>query len=210
MNIKISIADDHPMVVTGLENMLANHPHIIICGTYANGAQLFEGLRNNIPQVLLLDIQMPGKTGDELAPELRKKYPQMAILTLTNFDNTIYVNAMLKHGVAGYLLKTTSPQTLIKAIETVASGGQFMDPAINEKVAQLRLMEKEGNLNPLTLREKEILRHLVDGETTKEIAGNLFLSFYTVENYRARILQKLQVKNTAELIKKALILGLAD
>lgn len=210
MNIKIAIADDHPMIVTGLENMLANYPHITISGAYEDGEKLLKGLQYDVPDVLLLDIQMPGRTGDELAPLLSKKYPQMRVLTLTNFDTTIYLNSMLRHGISGYLLKTTDPRTLIKAIETLFAGGQFLDPAINEKVKQLKLMEKEAGRNPLTIREKEILRHLVNGETTREIAEKLFLSFYTVENYRARILMKFEVKNTAELIKKVLVLGLAE
>ncbi len=207
--IKVAIADDHPMVITGLRNMLANYDHIVISGAYTNGSLLLEGLQDQAPDVLLLDIQMPGQTGDELAPRLIKRFPQMAILTLTNFDNVLYINSMLRHGVSGYLLKTTDPRTLIKAIETVADGGQFVDQSIEEKVRQLRIMEKETNFHPLTLREKEILQNLVSGATTKEIAEKLFLSFYTVENYRARILQKLQVRNTAELIRKALVLGLA-
>ncbi len=209
MNIRIAIADDHPMVITGLQNMLTNYGHITILDTYNNGEELQEGLLARVPDVLLLDIQMPGQTGDELAPRLLKRYPNMGILTLTNFDNVLYINSMLRHGVAGYLLKTTDPRTLIKAIETVAAGGQFMDQSIEEKVRQLRIMERESHIHPLTLREKEILQSLVNGETTKEIAEKLFLSFYTVENYRARILQKLQVRNTAELIRKALVLGLA-
>lgn len=209
MNINLAIADDHPMVISGLKNMLDNHPHIIITGTYQNGDELLDSLTKTIPDVLLLDIQMPGKTGDKLAYILQKKYPQIALLTLTNFDNVIYVNSMLRQGVSGYLLKTTDQYSLVKAIEVVAKGGRYIDPAIEENVKDLQLMEKEAQLNPLTLREKEILQHLINGETTKEIATNLSLSFYTVENYRARILDKLDARNMAELTRKALMLGLA-
>lgn len=208
MNITLSIVDDHPMIISGLQNMLSNHKHISVISTYYNGTKLLEGLQKLVPDILLLDIQMPGLSGDDLAPVLLKQYPGLGIIALTNFDNAIYVNAFLQYGVQGYLLKTTSPETLISAIETVAKGGQFIDPDIKEKVKQLALMKKNIAMTPLTLREKEVLQLIVNGVTTKEIANSLFLSFYTVENYRAKILNKLDVKNVAELTKKALILGL--
>ncbi len=208
MSIKVCIADDHPMVINGLLNMLSIYSQIDVLATYANGEELQQGLLSIEPDVLLLDIQMPGLAGDELAPILLKSYPLMKIVTLTNFDNALYVNAMLQHGVQGYLLKTTDPETLKNAIEIVAQGGKFTDPAIADKVQQLHTMKKEIGFSPLTLREKDILQLVVNGATTKEIASALHLSFYTVENYRAKILLKLDVKNMAELTKKALILGL--
>lgn len=208
MSIKVSIADDHPMIITGLTNMLSAYKQIEILGAYYNGDQLLAALPQNVPDVLLLDIQMPGKTGDELAPLLLKAYGQMRIIALTNFDNVLYVNAMLQHGVQGYLLKTASPDSLVNAIELVAKGGKYTDPALLDKIKQLHNLKKEDSLNSLTLREKEILQLVVNGATTKEISSSLHLSFYTVENYRAKILLKLDAKNMAELTKKALILGL--
>jgi DNA-binding NarL/FixJ family response regulator len=208
MSIKVSIADDHPMIITGLTNMLSAYKQIEILGMYYNGDQLLAALPQNVPDILLLDIQMPGKKGDELAPLLLKAYGQMRIIALTNFDNVLYVNAMLQHGVQGYLLKTASPDSLVNAIELVAKGGKYTDPTLLDKIKQLHNLKKEDSLNSLTLREKEILQLVVNGATTKEISSSLHLSFYTVENYRAKILLKLDAKNMAELTKKALILGL--
>jgi len=211
MNIKIAVADDHPMIIKGLQNMLSSYHHITLIGTYSNGEQLLAGLQQQLPDVLLLDIQLPGKTGDELAPVILKKYPDLKILTLTNFDSMLYVNTMLRHGVHGYLLKNTDEEVLIKAIETVYNGGQFLEPEMKEKMQQMTKLQKENYSKvALTLREKQILQLIVNGNTSQEIVEKLFLSINTVNNYRARIFDKLDVNNMAELIKKALTLGLVE
>src|SRR5688572_1491937 len=119
MKIRIAIADDHPMIIGGLQNMLSAYPHIVLEGAYNNGAELMKGLQDRLPDVLLLDIQLPDKTGDELATIILKKYPEQKILTLTNFNSMLYVHNMMRIGVKGYILKTTDPETLIKAIEQV-------------------------------------------------------------------------------------------
>jgi len=192
--------------------MLSNYAHITLTGTYCNGAELLEGLRQHVPDVLLLDIQLPGQTGDELAPLLLREYPDMRILTLTNLDSSLYVHNMMRHGVHGYVLKTSDPKTVIEGIEHIHAGEQFLDPAVREKLQQfMSTMKKESFLKPrLTSREKEILRLIVNGDTSQEIAERLFISMRTVEYYRLNILLKLDVKNTAALVKKALTLGLAE
>jgi DNA-binding NarL/FixJ family response regulator len=212
MNIRIAIADDHPMIIGGLQNMLSNHSHIVLTATYANGEELLKGLQQDVPDVLLLDIQMPDKTGDELAPVILKKYPTLKILTLTNLDSTLYMHNMLRHGAQGYVLKTTDPKTVIAAIETVYNGGQYLDATMKDKLEQFTSrLKKEAFLKPkLTSREKEILRLIVIGDTSQEIADKLFIGFRTVEYYRLNILFKLDVKNTAALVKKALEMGLTE
>jgi DNA-binding NarL/FixJ family response regulator len=211
--IRIAIADDHPMIIGGLENILSRYPHIILTGTYNNGTSLLEGLREDgAPDVLLLDIQLPDITGDELTPLILKKHPDVRIIILTNFDSALYVNNMLRRGVHGYLLKTSEKETLIKAIETVYGGGSYLEPQLHDKMQQLEEREQKAvsSKSTLTNREKEILQYIVNGDTSPEIAEKLFLSGSTVENYRVRIMVKLEVKNTAALVKKALTLGLAE
>ncbi len=210
MSIRIAIADDHPMVINGLKDMLSNCDHIILTATYPDGEALQEGLKQHLPDVLLLDIQMPGQPGDELAPVLLKIYPGLRILALTNFDNMVYVNNMLQNGVLGYLLKNTDQQTLIEAIETVYGGEVFLKPLMREKVEQFRqqIKRKTSSKFALTPREKDILRLIVNEYSNQEIAENLFLSLRTVENYRLNLSLKLEVKNTAGLVRKAIELGL--
>ncbi len=210
--IKVAVADDHPMVIIGLQNMLATYTHIDLTATYPNGKALLEGLAEQVPDVLLLDIQLPGKTGDELAPVILKKYPDIRILALTNFDSTLHVSNMMRDGVHGYLLKNAHAPILIEAIETVYRGERFLEEKMKEKLYRLdiRILKASSNKSSLTAREKEVLQLIVDGLTSQEIAKTLFISMRTVDNCRAGIMLKLDVKNTAALIKKALRSGLAD
>jgi len=212
MKIRIAIADDHPMIIKGLQNMLVNYPDIGLTGVYADGEALMEGLARQQPDVLLLDIQLPGHTGDELAPVILKKYPETAILMLTNLDSTLYVNKLLRQGVLGYLMKTTDEETLIRAVRTVHEGGEFLESTMQEKLRQMasRVGRELRSRAVLTPREKEILQLIADGYTGREIAAKLNIGFRTVENYRLNILLKLDVKNTAALIKKALKQGLVE
>ncbi len=212
MKIRIAIADDHPMIIGGLQNMISAYPHIVLEGAYNNGAELLKGLQDRLPDVLLLDIQLPDKTGNELATIILKKYPEQKILTLTNFNSMLYVHNMMRIGVKGYILKTTDPETLIKAIQQIYEGNEFIDQAVKAKLTQYATrMKKEANLRPtLTLREKEILKLTVNGDTIQEISEKLFIGLRTVEYYRSNLLLKLEVKNMAALIKKALEMGLAE
>lgn len=208
--IRISIADDHPMVIDGIKNMLKGYKAATIIDTYNDGAALMEGLKTSQPDILLLDIQMPEKSGDELAPVIMKKYPEVKILTLTNFDSTLHVQNMLRHGVLGYLLKTTDKETLINAIETVYRGEVFLQSEMSEKLDHvgLRMKREVSTKSNLSPREMEILQCIVNGDSSPEIAEKLFLSVRTVDNYRVNILLKLDVKNIATLVRKALEMGL--
>jgi len=212
MCIRIAIADDHPMVIKGLQQMLVNYPKIVMTAAYHNGLALLKGLDRELPDVLLLDIQLPGQTGDELVPVLLKKYPALKILMLTNFDSTLYASNVLRYGALGYLLKTTDEDMLIAAIEAVQRGERFLEPSMQQKIERQDARRKqELRTKPaLTLREKEILQLIIDGDTGQEIAEKLHIGFRTVENYRFNILLKMEVKNTASLVKKALTLGLAE
>jgi DNA-binding NarL/FixJ family response regulator len=210
MNTRIAIADDHPMVINGVRDMLADFPNIQITGAYLDIAMLFDGLRAEQPDVLLLDIQMPGKTGDEALPGILKLYPGLRILILTNFDNTIYVNNLLSNGAYGYLLKNTDQRTLLEAIETVNRGEQFLKPEMKDRLEAYRSRSKRTTSSrfALTPREKEILKLIISGNSNHEIAEILSLSLRTVENYRLNLSLKLEVKNTAGLVRKGIELGI--
>jgi DNA-binding NarL/FixJ family response regulator len=210
MNIRISITDDHPVVINGLTNMLAKYDFITICGTYTHGAALLAALQKEVPDILLLDIQLPDKTGEELAQIISKKHPSIKIIALTNFNSALYVNSMMAGGAKGYLLKTTEEATLINAIETVFRGGEFVEDSLKEELQHFesstrRMASLKATLTP---REKEILQLIANGLTGQEIAAQLFISFKTVEYYRYNILMKLDVNNTATLVKRAVTLGL--
>lgn len=213
MSIKIAITDDHPMIVDGIQNLFSNYNHITLTGTYSDGIELMKGLESNVPDILLLDIQLPGQTGDELVPILLKKYPHLRILVLTTFNNIVYANNMLRQGVAGYLLKTARQHTMMEAIETVFNGNIFIEPSLKEKLeGEISQKTRSAVYSKimLTLREKEILKLIIKGHTNQEIISSLFLSINTVKNYRKRIYRKLDAKNMAELTKKAIDLNLTE
>jgi len=212
--IKVAITDDHPLVVTGIEKVIAHQEHMVLSGAYHSGDALLAGLKVEQPDVLLLDIQMPGQNGEELAQLVHAKYPKVNILALTGFDTVIYVRSMMQRGCKGYLLKNTDQQTLIQAIETVARGAQYIEPSIEKDLVnsmlKLTTETKVPTMPKLTDREKDVLRLIIDEYTSVEIAEKLYLGQRTVEKYRLQLLQKLQVKNTAGLVKVALKMNLLE
>lgn len=208
--VKIAIADDHPMVINGLKDMLSDQSDITVQATYLNGEELMDGLRTNCPDVLLLDIRMPGESGIEMVPDIIRHYPSIRILILTNFDNTLYVHTLMNTGVQGYLLKNTDKHTLVQAIKQIHAGGQFLSIDIQGKLEQYRKSLKRNAASKvvLTPREKDILLLIAKEHSNQEIADHLNLSLRTVENYRLNLNLKLEAKNTAGLLLKAIELGI--
>ena len=204
--IRVAIVDDQVIILNGLQKILADAPHVKIEGVYNNGDDLLVAMEKNIPDVLLLDIQMPGKSGPELAVIIAKKYPTVKMIALTNVDVISQVKQMLQKGCLGYLLKDVSPEILLKAIETVHNGEQFLKEDFKTQLLNSLSGNESNHLS--TRREKEILKLIVEENTNQDIAGKLFLSLRTVENHRNNLLQKLQVKNTAGLVKVAIQEGL--
>ncbi len=212
-NIYIAIADDHPMVISGLTTLLQPYPRIVVQHAYMSAAQLMEGFQFHQPDVLLLDILLPDRSGKDLVPLIRKDYPHVRILALTSLDAPAMVTSMLRRGCMGYLLKGAGPATLSEAIETVYRGESYVEPGLKEQLLQhvigFRQQNSEQAVLPgLTQREKEVLQLIAAEYTTKEIAEKLFISYRTAENHRCSLIQKLDVKNTVGLIKVAIQLGL--
>lgn len=207
MTITINITDDHPMVVSGLRFMLSASPGIEVTATYHNGEDLLKGLEQNLPDVLLLDIQMPGMSGNELARIISKKYPSLGIIAVTSLDSAFHVNDMLKHGCLGYILKNTELPVLEKAIRTVYAGKQFVDESLSRKNHPSDRPRMQPDVR-LTGREKQMLSLIAAGLTTSEMAEKLFLSIRTIESHRYNLMQKMKAKNMAEMIKFGMEMGL--
>jgi DNA-binding NarL/FixJ family response regulator len=204
--ISLALTDDHVIILNGLQKILADVPNISITGIYNSGDELLEGLAKQQPDVLLLDIQMPGKSGIELAAIIAKNYKQIKIIALTNIDVLAQIKKILQLGVMGYLLKDASPETIVQAIETVYEGNQYIQEELKQQL--LNSLSSRNSRQIVTRREKEILQLIVDEFTNQEIADKLYLSLRTVENHRNNLLQKLEVKNTAGLVKVAIQDGL--
>jgi len=217
MNINVTIVDDHPMVLSGLQNMLQPFKHIHVISTYADGPALLEGLKRKTPQpdVLLLDILMPGMQGPEIAQVIHKLYPAINILAITSLNAPVHIKSMMRNGCKGYLLKNTDQNVLVKALETVYQGAEFIEPVLKEQMLQNMLKYKEQKsdlprvtLPVLTRREKEVLQLIIQEYSNQEIAEKLYISLRTVENHRFNLQQKLAVKNTVGLVKIAIQMGL--
>ncbi len=209
MKIKVSIADDHPIVIQGIEKMLDNHPLIELIHTSKNGESLLRNLKTALPDVLLLDIQMPGQQGDELAAYVTQHYPEIRIMVLTNMDHPFHVRNMFKHGVKGYLLKSADKYELAEAIDSIYKGSNYIDRLLRDQLLYEVLDNKKAhNIPTITKREKEILDMIASEMTSPQIAKKLFISLSTVENHRSNLFLKLGVKNVVGLISKAAQLGL--
>lgn len=202
MPIDIAILDDHPLLIKGLRSMLQHYHDMRVTATYNDGNELLEGLKNEVPDVLILDIQMPEITGDELAPMLHQQYPQLKVLVLSHMEHEYYIKAMFNYGIAGYVLKSSKEEILLQAIRWVHKGRQFLDSALKTVIDEVP--EKSGKSPFLTQREIEVLRLIAEDYNSNEIAEKLFISKRTVDNHRINLLIKLGAKGSANLIKKAM------
>lgn len=210
MAIIVNIVDDHPLAITGLRNMLLACEHIKVTQCYATGTALLAGLQKAQPDVLLLDMLLPDINGEELAAIISKDYPSIKILVITSLDATIHIKTMLRNGCKGYLLKNTEVDTLIQAIEQVHEGMEYIEPSLKEQMLHnlLHYRKKNKKTPILTRREIEILKLITEEFTNQQIADKLSLSMRTIEKHRFSLLQKLDSKNTAGLVKTAIELGL--
>ncbi|MBN9482426.1 MAG: hypothetical protein BGO70_17760 [Bacteroidetes bacterium 43-93] len=210
--IKLAITDDHPLVIDGLLNALNDVPDIVITGTYNNGASLLSGLQEILPDVLLLDLQLPDKKGTELVPILLQQYPHLHILILSGIESSPYIREMMQKGCKGYLLKSNTDKVVLTgAIREVYNGGIYLEASLKEQLLHEMLIVKRkiDKLSPrITRREREVLNLIMKELTNQEIADKLFISLRTVETHRYNLLQKLDARNTAGLLRIAREMGL--
>jgi two-component system, NarL family, response regulator NreC len=210
--IRILLADDHTVVRKGLRLLLESQPGFRVVADAADGRAAVAMAEEYTPDVVVMDVAMPGLNGIEAARQISAKLPQSAIVFLSMHSDESYVLKALKSGARGYLLKDSAEQDLINAVIAVQEGKAFFSPAISRMLMEdyLRQMQDrkvEDSYELLTTREREILQLLAEGRNNKEVASMLHLSLYTVETHRANILQKLNLHNQAELILYAIRKG---
>jgi two-component system, NarL family, invasion response regulator UvrY len=199
--IRILIADDHAIVRSGLKQLLSEPIDFIVAGEAANGLEVLTQIRAQPFDVLLMDMSMPGRSGIELIKLVKAEKPKLAILVLSMHKEEQYAVRALKAGARGYLTKETAPDQLVAAIQKVAAGGVFISAGVAERLA----LELGGNHDavPHTLlsdREFQIFGMIVSGITIGRIADDLSLSIKTISTHKTRILQKMQMTSSAELI----------
>lgn len=210
--IRVFLADDHAVVRKGLEMLLSTHEDMVVVGTAVDGAEAVEQALALTPDVILLDLQMPRKTGLEAIGEIKTKNPQARMLVLTSFSEDATIFAAIKAGALGYILKDSSPQELVEAIRHVHQGRLSLSPEIALKMMQ-ELNKPPANLppteDPLSEREVEVLRLVARGLSNQEIADQLILSERTVRTHISNILGKLHLANRTQAALYALRQGFA-
>ncbi len=210
--IKLLLADDHALVREGIRSSLVRYPTISIVGEATTGRDAVQKTIQLAPDVVLMDLNMPEMSGMDATPLIRKKCPSSRVLALTVHDNKEYVFQVLRSGASGYLLKDTSAEELVRAIESVARGEAFFSPHVSQIVLEnfvQRSSEETGApKTTLSERETQVLQAIAQGDTSKEVAARLNLSVRTVDTYRVRIKRKLGARNTAALLRHARERGL--
>jgi DNA-binding NarL/FixJ family response regulator len=208
-SIRVLIADDHAILRDGVRALLTLSDDITVVGEAANGRDAIDLARRLKPDVILMDIAMPGLGGLEATIEIRKENPQARILVLTQYEDREYIRRFLKAGVSGYVLKKAAGSDLTSAIRAVHRGGLVLDP----EVAREAMREQSGTAAPggaadpyeaLTDREKQVLRLVAEGHSNKDVAEQLDISVKTAMSHREHIMQKLDLHSRTELIRFAL------
>jgi two-component system response regulator NreC len=210
---QVLLADDHRLMRAGLRLVIERHPEFTVVGEADDGRQAVAMAASLKPQVIVMDIGMPSLNGIEAARQITQEQPETAIIMLSMHADEGYVLRALKAGARAYLLKDSAEEDLTRAIEAVRDGKSFFSPAVSKVLLQdyMRKLQRAGaedSYDLLSGREREVLQLVAEGKSSKEIAGLLNLSTYTVETHRANLMQKLNLKGIPELILYAVRKGL--
>jgi len=199
--IRVLIADDHPIFKVGLKRIVEGVPDFTVVGEAASGPETVDVARRSQPNVVLLDVAMPGRGGIETAQELKRLVHGVRVLMLTVHVEDHFAIRCLREGADGYLTKDAPPEVLVDAVRKVHAGGKYVSPVLAELLAlNLEPGREQIPHERLSTRELEILRLIASGQTVSEIAESLHLSVKTVSTYRSRILEKMSLKNNAEIM----------
>jgi DNA-binding NarL/FixJ family response regulator len=203
--LRIILADDHAVVRKGLRYLLEGQANHTVAGEAADGREAVRLCAELKPDVAVVDVAMPGLNGIDATAQIVKANPSVAVVILSMYSDETYILRALSAGARGYLLKDSAEEDLLRAVETVAEGRPFFSPVIAQTILEdyLRKMQMRGvqdSYDLLTDREKEVLQLLAQGKSNKDVAAILDLSPYTVETHRNRLMQKLNLHNTAELV----------
>lgn len=206
--IRVLLADDHTIVRAGIRALLDDVAQVEVVGEVANGAQTLELIEKLRPDVVLLDLMMPGLIGFDVLKEATERFPEVRVILLTVHEQVEYAYQALHLGASGYLPKSAASAELPLAIEHVMGGGKYVSPALDQSAAMELGRSSEGILSTeLTPRQKEVLARIAEGQSTKDIALALEISIKTVETHRAQLMERLNIHNVAGLVRYAVKAG---
>lgn len=206
--VRVLLVDDHAVVRSGLRLLLDADPTLEVVGEAGDGRQAVFQNRALEPDVVVMDVVMPGESGIETTPRLLRERPQVKVLVLSMQDDPSYVREAFDAGASGYVLKEAADAEVVQAVREVAAGGRYVHPALGARLIAAEAEERRRvEADPLSEREREVLRLLALGHTNQEIAASLFISVRTAETHRAHIMQKLRLRTRAELVQYALETG---
>lgn len=199
--IRVLIADDHPVVGLGLKLILEKEADISVCKQVTTARETLESVRKTDFDIVLLDISLPDQNGLEVLRQMKIEYPDIIVLVISMYSEDLYAVRVLKEGASGYMNKDSAPEDLVKAVRKVVSGGKYVSSSLAEKLAYgLGNDSDEPPDKALSNREFQVMCMIAEGKTIKGISNELYLSEKTISTYRARILNKMDMKTNAELI----------
>ncbi|HMR82311.1 MAG TPA: response regulator transcription factor [Niabella sp.] len=198
MSISVFIVDDHYMVIEGIRSLLQNEQEIVWLGHATNAVSCLGFLRQQQPDVILMDINLPDKSGIDLCKEVKENFPFVFIIGLSTFNQYSFIDKMMENGASGYLLKNATREEMMEAIHTVMKGKLYLSGE-----AAHTLIRPQAAAILLTRREKEVLELIAEGLTNNEIAEKLYISITTVDTHRKNLLSKFDCRNVASLVRKA-------
>jgi two-component system response regulator NreC len=209
-SIKILLADDHTIVRQGLKLILSAQADLEVVGEAANGNEAVEAAQKLHPDIVLMDVAMPELNGIEATRRMVTANPRIKILVLSMHKEAVYVREILRAGARGYILKDAIDTELLSAVRSVAKGDGYISPAVSGALLNDYRKDVTSPVDLLSGREREVLQQIAEGKTNKEIATRLNLSVYTIDSHRGKIMEKLNLHSTGELVRFAIKHGLAD
>lgn len=207
-SIRVLLADDHTVVRRGFGLILSSQPDMEVVGDAQNGREAVELSEQLNPDVVVIDVSMPELNGIEGTRRITESCPRTRVLALSMHRDAVYVREILRAGARGYLVKDADDDALVDAVRAVARGEAYLSPAISELVLNDYRRHVTDPLDLLTSREREVLQMIAEGQTNKEIAGNLNLSVYTVEAHRGKIMEKLNLHSAGDIVRFAIRNGI--
>ncbi|HKC54878.1 MAG TPA: response regulator transcription factor [Vicinamibacterales bacterium] len=206
MPLRVILADDHQIVRQGIRTLIERQG-VQVVAEAGDGLTLIEQVRQHLPDLAVVDVSMPGLNGIDATRQMLAAVPTLGVVLLTMHDEELHVSAALRAGVRGYVLKTQAADELMDAIRTVSTGGTYLSPKVSRMVVSAYVSGTDTAADPLTARERIVLQLVAEGRTTKDIAATLNLTVKTAESHRARLMEKLDIHDTAGLVRYAIRRG---